>query len=267
MNIALLYGKQLVRTMKTTILFILPFLAWLSACSSLLVPSWFDGSVDTQNVSYATDDHISVYAENLKIDDRFIVFDVQVVNLATIPVLIEAESMLLIVSELFGENYTGRTVVREPLPVRQLQRHLERSIRSANTGNFLIGLLGATLVAYDATRFAGGVAEASTGRGVVMRSQNEDMAIAATLAGLGVAGNLTNNSLYRLREELAQIDGYYLYSCEVPPGQSVRGMVYFDACAGLNYRLVVPVNGSEFVFDFRKAKQAELVRLRATAAH
>ena len=253
--------------MKTTVLFILPLLACLSACSTLLVPSWFDGSVDTQNVSYASDDYLSVYAENLKMDDRFIVFDVQVVNRATTPAVVEAESMLLIVSELYGENNAGRTVVREPLPVRQLQRHLERSIKSANTGNFLIGLLGATLIACDATTFAGGVAEASTGGGVMMRSKTVDMAIAATLTGLGVAGNLTNNSIYRLSEELAQIDGHYLYSCEVPPGQSLRGLVYFEACPGLNYRLVVPVNGSEFVFDFRKAKQAELVRLRTTAAY
>lgn len=267
MNIALLDGKQLVHTMKTTVLFILPLLVCLSACSSLLVPSWFDGSVDTQNVSYASDDYISVYAENLKMDDRFIAFDVHVVNRGTTPLLFEMESIMLIVNELYVDGQEGGTMLREPIPARQLQRQLERRMGSVNTGNFLLGLLGATLVAYDATRDAGGVSVASSGGERIVYGRDMDMAIAATLTGLGIAGNLGNRALYRLGGEWAQVDQYYLHSCEVPPGNSVRGLVYFDACAGLTYRLVVPLEGSEFVFNFRRAKQAERFLLREAGAH
>lgn len=238
--------------------------AGFQACTPVLVPAWFDPHTDVTKQSLAADERLEVYAENLEVNDRHIVFDVTIVNRNEEPVYVDPEAMRLMV---WGMPYAAEpSAVNQynGLSAGQLRRELEQKVRAANTAGFLAGLLSVGLVALDIAGDAGAAQVPEWTSAVIRQNRNRDLAVMAGLAGLGVAGELSQAAAFRAGQDLEFLDREYLHPGLVHPGQSLRGKVFFRSGECRGYRLILPLDGHEFVFEFRKARAADRRRLNAT---
>lgn len=242
----------------------------LVGCQSRLVPVSYKPSNPDGPVAVANQDDITVYLENLEYKSDLIVFDLEIVNNTNTGFYFDPGKVHYYTSDKKlnqidtsaedwqESNVMGSSKARFAMNQRKVENYYRQSIKSKETGKFLVGLLAVGVIALDV---AGGGGEISTGS--AFTNVAREVLVGATIVGSEVAQEVITNKQIKDDDDLYYLPDEYLAAQNIESRGSVRGKVFFKRSnSDTHYRVVVPVDYYDFIFDMREAKSSERQSLR-----
>jgi len=256
--------------MKAQALIFLFFLIY-SSCTRYLVPSWYDPEVHEKKYSRITDDRITVVVDNLEVNDQHLVFDVEIRNESTHPVHIDPEKMYYLASTVpfppetltkSGSSFESNLKKNQAISEKGVAEQLEQKIIEQRRAGILVGILSAGLMIYDAAMDA---KDFSSSEWTPKKANNALVRDVVTMAGLTamdvvqqqstITTHVKGSDLFFLPDEI-------LKSEVLAPGESCRGKVFFATTRDKYIKLIIPVENTEYAFDFRWADVDDLRKLQ-----
>lgn len=252
--------------------FILYFLAltcW-SCSSQILVPGWFDSKVNSKKHNWLDYQGIVIVAENMEVNDRQIVFDFEVKNETDHRLRFNPEEAYYLASNSpFPLNYQdGYSSELEAtlkkhyaLTEKEVARYYENKIKSQKRTNLITGILSAGLMVFDVAMASKGVPVEASSK-FFSQEAIRSMVTIGGLAAMDVVREQSAITAMQASEDLHFLPGEILEEGIIMPGQTFRGKVFFPVTRNDFIRMVVTVEGNEFVLDFRWADGKEQRKLR-----
>jgi hypothetical protein len=242
----------------------------LVGCQARLVPLSYKPSNPDGPVAIASQDEITVYLENLEYKSDLIVFDLEIVNNTETGFFFDPSKVHFYSSDnqlkqidTSAEDWQESSVMGSSKPryimnQRKVENYYRQSIREKETGKFLVGLLAIGVIAMDV---AGGGGEISTGS--AFTDVAREVLVGATIVGSEVAQEVITNKQIQDDEDLYYLPDEYLVAQNIESEGAVRGKIFFRRSnSDTHYRVVVPVDYYDFIFDMREAKSSERQSLR-----
>lgn len=249
------------------------FLAWFLICTTthaqkLLVPVTFDPRHDEGQVAVIDTEGLAIFVESLEVHKAAIVFDVEVRNLSLQPLHINPGQMHMMasktefpVAEADGTAATMRfenSLERHyALKEREVEKSYHASIRSNNAMGTVFMVMAAGLVAFDMVKDIQDIQAPFWSERMARNSTLRDI---ASITGV-VTADLANKK-FQLENESSREDLHYLeqeilLETNLEPMEAVRGKVFFPREKARYYRILLPIDDKDYIFDFRKARRKE----------
>lgn len=242
----------------------------LAGCQARLVPISYKPSNPDGPVAIASQDEITVYLENLEYESNLIIFDLEIVNNTNDGFFFDPAKVHFYSSDnqlnqidVSAEDWQESSVMgtakpRYAMNQRKVEQYYRQSIRQKETGKFLVGLLAIGVIAMDA---AGGGGEISSGS--AFSNVAREVLVGATIVGSEVAQEVITNKQIQDDEDLFYLPDEYLTAQNIEREGSIRGKIFFRrANSDTHYRVVVPVDYYDFIFDMREANSSERQSLK-----
>lgn len=228
-----------------------------------LVPFDFDTSNQTESYTHLESNGVSIYAECIELKRDLLVFDIEIKNESRAFLEIDPQEIYYYHSdvpfpdsgeenwEYYFRQQSTDSFRRYGESARSVENYYRKKIRSKENTKKLLAVLGTGLMIYDAVKDGQDFHREPT-RNRYKNSIARDITLAASLAGIDVAGAVLTNEQMESDEDL-----HYLYEERFPfsdlgTGESVRGKIYFIQKPKFRYyRLLVPIENQFYVFDFR----------------
>jgi hypothetical protein len=257
--------------MKHTAL-ILFFLIWMcSSCAQVLVPVWFDPDSQPFKSSHLEFDGVTLVTENLESNDQHLVFDVEIRNEGDQPIQIDPGKMYFLGSDIpfppetldqSGTRFESGLKKNQSLSEEEVGRQFKQKIKASRRTGILLGLLSAGLVIYDAAK---DTKDLNSPEWTRKKARNAALRDAVTMASLTAMEVVQQQSA--MTEEKKGADLYYLpeeilRSQVLAPGEFCRGKVFFPGTRARFIKLILPIDYTEYAFDYRWAETMELRKLR-----
>lgn len=254
-------------------IYVIALLTLFSSCQHRLVPSWYNVDRDHSPLSEIGNDEVTVRLENLEANTGFMVFDLELINNSDYPLQFNFRDITSYSSPYqFMEadetaawkNQVGLQV--EPaLDLKEVNTIYENKLKSKKTLGVLMAIAAVGLVVYDLAEDANDFSSAEWTYADAHRSATRDAITVGSLVALDVASDINGMSYYRTVEDLAFLPDEIFMKSVIAGGDSYRGKVYINnELVNKYYRIAVPVEGTTYIFDFRKANSSERQRIRPT---
>lgn len=253
------------------ILYFLILTCW-SCSSQILVPGWFDSKVNSKKHNWLDYQGIVIVAENIEVNDRQIIFDVEVKNETDHRLRFNPEEAYYLASNSpfqhdYQDGYTSEVESNlkkyYALSEKEVVRYYENKVKSQKRTNLITGIISAGLIVFD-------VAMASKGASVEASSKffNQEtirsMVTVGGLAAMDVVREQSAITAMQASEDLHFLPDEILEEGVIMPGQTFRGKIFFPVTRNDFVRMVVTAESKEFVLDFRWASVKEQRKLYRT---
>ncbi|HLF33269.1 MAG TPA: hypothetical protein VI583_03465 [Cyclobacteriaceae bacterium] len=238
---------------------------------AFLVPEWFDPEVDKTKVSRIESGGIVLYAENLSVNGRHMIFDIEIINNTEQAVEFDCGAMFYIATDIpfpTGEDmarvreFEGGLARHFPLSEGEVINHLRNEVKSRRTVNLLLGLVSMGLVIYDAANDAKDI-HSEWSHSKARASYRRDLVVGAGLAAADAMQYVNRTESLEKRADIHYLGQDILRSGKLAPGQSVRGVIYFESVSNKFTRLIIPVGNTDYSFDFRQASWEDMKSLQS----
>ncbi len=228
----------------------------------ILVPSWYDPAVHSNKVNNITYRDITVRAENLAVTGDFMIFDVEIINELPYGISLNDSNMYLLAS---GVPYPPEGSAEEirafeegmeknyPFAGQEIAAILKSRIDEHRKKSLLMGLLGAGLVIFDAALDARDFRRAELHGEKIPGGILRDVVTGLGLAATDRVRFKADRERWQDREDLFYLDKELLKEGFVGTGESVRGKVFFPVRKEQYIRLIVLLDHTAYVLDFRWA--------------
>ncbi len=256
-------------TMKTRIiLYFLALTCW-SCSSQIMVPGWFDSKVDNKKHNWLDYQGIVIVAENIEVNDRQIVFDVEVKNETDHRLRFNPEEAYYLASDNpFPLNYQDgyNSELESSLKKhfafseKEVARYYENKVKSQKRANVITGILSAGLLVFDAAMASKGVPVEASSK-FFNQEAIRSMVTVGGLAAMDIVREQSVITAMQASEDLHFLPGEILEEGVIMPGQIFRGKVFFPITNDDFIRMIIPVESKEFVLDFRWATIKEQRKL------
>ncbi len=209
----------------------------LGSCQQRLVPGWYDVRKDTTPVAEISEDDVTVRLENLEVNSKFMVFDLELVNNSYAPISFDTEkitgfSSLGKFKEVSGSQpwTVDNSMVFSHLALshKDVNDLYERKIRNKNTLNVLMAVAAVGLIVYDIAADADDYSSSEWTANDARKSATRDAVTAGTLVALDVVGGLNEASTYKTLEDLEYLPDEIFNTNVIPAGESYRGKIYLN---------------------------------------
>lgn len=262
-----------------SLLYLSVFLALVSCSPQALVPFEYNSEIDRDPVSVVEANGLTVYMENIERKADLLVFDLEIVNDSKKPISINHPELYYYAGQeqfhAISDTATIDIKNAYATPLQKMNRQYAMSSHSVESyykrragnkkamGIFLFAL-GAGLIINDIVKDGEDAAKAVWTETDANRAVSRDILTAGSLLAIDIIGHETAREEYDAHEDLHFLPYEMFPEQWVAPGKSVRGKVFFRTNQGLKYyRLILPIENTDYVFDFRKRKSADRRKLRA----
>lgn len=266
------YKKSKSRTMKTLTSLLL-LLASTSVFAQRLVPQAYSKAYQDPYYMVLEADSITAVLEHLEIEHRLVVFDLEIANRSGRPLKVEPKEFHYYAGNQPFPKLTDEDddihqvsypysempgVLKGSLSKNAVEEQYETSIKQQKTLAIIFGVLSVTAVVAD---IAGDVKDAGKENYSLRdwnKSQARDVFTASTLITADAVIGASQEKNYYAREDLHYLDQEIMQPMELADTSALRGKVYFPKIGPYRYyRIVVPVEDYNFVFDFRRARASD----------
>jgi hypothetical protein len=252
--------------------FILFFLICIcSSCAQMLVPAWFDPEVYPDKSSRVEFDGLILITENLEANDQHLVFDVEIRNEGGQPIYVDPGKIYYLGSDVpfptetynrSGTHFESGLKKNAAISEEGVAKQFEQKIKEKRRAGILLGILSAGLMIYDV---AMDTKDFNSGEWTAEKANNAMVRDVVTMASLtamdlvqqqsAVTAGMKGADLHYLPDEI-------LRSQVLAAGDSCRGKVFLPATQDKFLKLVIPVEHTEYAFDYRWADTDEMQKLQ-----
>ena len=257
--------------MKYTAL-ILFFLCWMcSSCAQQMVPAWFDPEVHTGKSSRMEFDGLTLITECLETNDQHLVFDIEIHNEGHQPLLIDPGKVYYLGSDVpfppetfhqSGTHFESGLTRHQALSEEGVAGQLEKKIKARRRTGILMGILSAGLVIYDVAMDAKDLNSGEWTSGKANRAMVRDVVTMASLTAMDVAQQQSAVTAEKNGADLYYLPEEILRPRVLAHGESCRGKVFLPVARTRFIKLIVPIENTEYAFDYRWADAEDMRKLR-----
>lgn len=218
-------------------------------------------------------DSITAVLEHVYSEEKFVVFDVEVVNRSGQRIQFNPYQMHYYASpkpfqklvdedqDIHRASFPNSTVpgyLKKPLSKESVERAYEQQLKQQRALAIAFGIISLGAVVADVALDINDSKKPRVTERDFVKSANRDVLVATTL----IAGEMVmENAAFQSRvatEELHYLQEEVLEPVELADDSAVRGKVYFQNTGNYKYyRIVLPVGEINYVFDFRKRRSSE----------
>ena len=250
-------------------IYLIAALAIFTACQHRLVPTWFNADKDRSPLSEITANDVTVRLENLELNHGYMVFDLEVVNTSDYPVQFDFRDVMSYSSLNTFEDASGAAWMKKgdlqvvsALSYAEVNDLYEKKLKKGKTMGILMAVAAVGLVAYDIAADARDYSASEWTAADARKSVTRDAITASTLLALDIASGANEASYYKTVENLHYLPDEIFRTSVIAGGDSYRGKVYLkNDLLNKYYRINVPVEGTSYVFDFKRANSRERQRI------
>lgn len=255
------------------------FIALASCSPQALVPYAYNSQIDTDPVAVIEANDLTLYMENIERKSDLLVFDLEIVNNSDRPIQISHPELYYYAGYKKFDQVNDTVIMdiqnayakpeqkvnrRNAMNLRRVEKYYERKASDQKTMGILLFALGVGLVINDIVQDGNDASKAVWTEVDANRAVTRDVLTASSLLAIDIIGHETAKSEVKNEEELRYVPFEMFPEQQVAPGESMRGKLFFPASQIYKYyRFVLPVGNTDYVFDFRKRKQADKDKLRA----
>jgi hypothetical protein len=138
-------------------------------------------------------------------------------------------------------------------------------VRSRKALGIALVALAAGLAAWDAVKDAQDWQSSIWTEAMASKSATRDFITMAGIVSADVANSIIDKANFRHTEDMHFIHQEILEHTSVKPMEAVRGKVFFPGEKSKFFRIIIPLAGNEFVFDFRRPTSREKKHLAKNA--
>jgi hypothetical protein len=257
--------------MKAPVTILIFFILVFSSCTRYLVPAWFNHEEHSVKYSRMEYDGIQFYTEHLEVNDQHLVFDIEIRNQRPYPVEISPEKIYYLGSNVpfppetkikSGSGFESQLEKQFAISERGVADQFEHKMKAQRRNSILMGVLSAGLIVFDAAMDA---KDFNSGDWTPKKIRNANTRDLVTIAGIAAADVVHRNSVMTAemkREDLFFLPEEILKEINLEPGESCRGKVFFPTSRDRYIKLIIPVEYTEYAFDFRWADYEDQKRLK-----
>lgn len=251
---------------------ILFFLIWIcSSCGQTLVPAWFDPEVYPDKSSRVEFDGLVLITENLEANDQHLVFDVEIRNEGSQPIYIDPGEIFYLGSDLpfpvetynrSGTHFESGLKKNAAISEEDVAQQFEQRIKAKRRTGILLGVLSAGLMIYDV---AMDTKDFNSGEWTSEKANNAMVRDVVTMASLTAMDVVQQQSVVTARmkgADLHYLPDEILKSQILAPGDSCRGKVFLPTTQDKFLKLIIPIEHTEYAFDYRWADTNEMQKLQ-----
>ena len=229
------------------------------------MPGWFDSKVNSKKHNWLDYQGIVIVAENIEVNDRQIVFDVEVKNEADHRLRFNPEEAYYLASNSpfpldyqdgYRSEWEANLKKHHALTEKEVSRYFENKIKSQKKTNLITGILSAGLIVFDVAMASKGVPVEASSK-LCNQEAIRSMITVGGLAAMDIVREQSAITAMQASEDLHFLPGEILEEGVIMPGQTFRGKVFFPITWNDFIRMIVTVEGNEFVLDFRWATKKE----------
>lgn len=252
--------------------FILFFLIWIcSSCGQTLVPAWFDPEVYPDKSSRVEFDGLILITENLEANDQHLVFDVEIRNEGGQPIYVDPGEIYYLGSDKpfpaetydrSGTHFESGLKKNAAISEEDVAQQFEQKIKAKRRTGILLGVLSAGLMIYDV---AMDTKDFNSGEWTAEKANNAMVRDAVTMASLTAMDVVQQQSAVTARmkgADLHYLPDEILRSQLLAPGDYCRGKVFLPATQDKFLKLIIPIEHTEYAFDYRWADTNEMQKLQ-----
>ena len=262
--------------MKTAFYLVILSSLLISSCGSVqMVPVSYTKERPDEVISTISDNRVELFVEHWGEDPNQLVFDLQVNNTGNEMIRIQPEEIRIFGSqEPFPEGLaTDHEVVQaivfsqsqgaKAMSDTEVNRYFKRRIRSRQAAQIALMVASIALVVNDVVNdVEDSKKEYWTSNDANRAARREVLTFTGLLTADLLTGMLEDEKI-RTIEDLKYLPKEYFFEELIYPQGSSRGKIFFKYSIVYNYyRVIVPVEGINYVFDFRKAFAGERRYLR-----
>lgn len=256
-------------TMKTRIILYFLVLTCWSCSSQIMVPGWFDSKVNNKKHNWLDYQGIVIVAENIEVNDRQIVFDVEVKNETDHRLRFDPEEAYYLASNSpfqldyqdgYNSGIESKLKKHFAFSEKEVARYYENKVKSQKRTNLITGILSAGLLVFDVAMASKGVSAEASSK-FFSQEAIRSMVTVGGLAAMDVVREQSAITAMQANEDLHFLPGEILEEGVIMPGQVFRGKVFFPITRNDYIRVMMPVESKEFVLDFRWATIKEQRKL------
>jgi hypothetical protein len=234
-----------------------------------MVPGWFDADVNSKKHNWLDYQGIVIVAENIEVNDRQIVFDVEVKNETDHRLRFNPENAYYLASNSpFPQDYQDGYTSEAESKLRkhyafseeEVARYYENKVKSQKRANLITGIISAGLLVFDAAMATQGI-PVETSSKFFNQETIRNMVTVGGLAAMDIVREQSAITAMQASEDLQFLPGEILEEGVIMPGQIFRGKIFFPISRDDFIRMIVSVESKEFVLDFRWATMKEQRKL------
>lgn len=246
--------------MKPNLFLLFLSLVMLTCCSRSLVPAWHDKKHNPNKHLYLESDGLTLIVENMETNNQHLVFDVEVINRTPYPVHVLPERMYCYMSDVpfplhmqssSSGEYEKGLAKNHAMAEREVADQFELMIKKQKRAALAMGLISAGLIILDVALDANSMNSGEWTQKKADKAMMRDVVTMTGLAVMDVAQEVTHETAYKKGEDLFFLQDEILRPEVLPSGGSCRGKVFFPRSGGQYFKLIIPVEETEYAFDFR----------------
>jgi hypothetical protein len=238
-----------------------------------LVPIHFSKAYQDPYYMVLEADSITAVLEHLETDNRLVIFDLEIVNKSGAPLKVDPKLFHYYAGstpfpELADEADNIHNVsfpysqvpgyLRKSLSKNAVEDHYRSQIKQQQTLAIVFGVLSVGMMVADVASDVRDSKKEFYTQKDWNKAQARDVLTASTLMTTDAVIRSTQEKNYYTKEELHYLDQEIMQPMDLPDTSALRGKIYFPKNGFYRYyRVVVPLEGYNFVFDFRKARAAD----------
>ena len=249
---------------------ILISLVSISCSSSRLVPFDYSAERPGETLAHVNDGEAELFLEHIPSEGDQMVFDLEVFNDSHEPFELDPHAIVLYrAQQPFPAVKDGLSVFSQSrmhsghggtqaAPQEEVNNFFRKRIRSQRAAQTALLVIGVALAVNDAIQDSKDWNQEFWTHADVQRAATRD---AVTFGGL-VAADLISQTIeaekIRTIEDLQFLPDEYLSKTIIYTKASARGRLYFQNEKGYShYRIIVPLEGKEYIFEFRQPNGEE----------
>ena len=254
------------------------FMALVSCSPQALVPYAFNPVTDREPVSIIEANDLTVYMENIERKSNLLVFDLEVVNNSDRNIRLNhpelyyyagyekfhtiADTVTVDIKNAYAMP-SQKVNYRNAMTSGRVEKYYEDRAKDQKAMGILLFAVGVGLVLNDIVQDGNDASKAVWTENDQNRAVSRDILTAGSLLAIDIASHETAKAESETYEDLHYLPFEMFPEKQIAPGESLRGKVFFPTSQPFKYyRLVVPIGNTDYVFDFRKRKQADKDKLR-----
>ncbi len=243
----------------------------VSCQSAHLVPVSYSVENPGETISFVKDEIAEIYLEHIPDESKQLVFDLDVWNTGNEYMVVKPQNMMIFGSPVPfpTPSNTDLNVYQETVSIsgvtgkrassqEEVNAFFRRRIRSQQAAQIALVLAGVALAVNDAVQDSKDYNKEFWTKQDSRRSAARDVATFAGFLTVDILSQAFEHETVQVREDLAYLPQEYLNEEMLYPDGHTRGRVFFRYSADYDYyRIILPVEGVHYIFDFRRPEPAE----------